>query len=98
MDIYDLLKRDHETVSDLVQQLDEKPDKSKQQALFHQLQTQLTTHSRAEEKIFYSKLASGGCEDLITQARKEHASVTELLQTMSSVPSVDEHWDAKITV
>ena len=55
MDPFQLLKKDHKKVSDLLKRLDktEESDASKREELFAQVKNELEIHTQIEEKIFY---------------------------------------------
>ncbi|MGI9046217.1 MAG: hemerythrin domain-containing protein, partial [Burkholderiales bacterium] len=55
MDIYELLKRDHEAVSELFDQLEQtdEDEADERERLFDEINRELTVHGEIEETIFY---------------------------------------------
>jgi len=104
MNIYDLLREDHEKAIDLFDQLEkleEKGGAKKQQnqdKIFSQLKHELAIHAAGEEDIFYSVLK----EDDETRAQalealEEHHVVKLLLDELDSMQK-GEQWYAKLSV
>jgi hemerythrin-like domain-containing protein len=54
--IYDVLKKDHEEVKDLLRDLVELDAKADPSSLVEKIRSALVPHSRAEEAVFYNKL------------------------------------------
>ena len=52
MQIYDLLKTDHDKVKDLLTSIEKKQDSE----LFQQLKKEMIIHNEAEEEVFYRRL------------------------------------------
>lgn len=76
MNIIELLRKDHQTVSNLVSEL-EAADFAEQRTLFPKLEQEIVAHSKAEERTFYAVLASE--QEMISHARKEHKTISTLL-------------------
>ena len=57
-DLFELLKKDHRELMEILDQLKETSDRSskKREDLFMQLKQEIVPHMRAEEKAFYSVL------------------------------------------
>ena len=53
MNALELLKQDHQNVKKLLRSATETEDKSEQKRLFREIRTELETHARLEETIFY---------------------------------------------
>lgn len=101
MDIYKALKKDHEEVKNMLEQLSdttERAVKTRQQML-QRLREELTAHSRAEEEVFYSALRENDeTRSDVLEGEQEHHMVDVLLQELSELDVSDERWTAKMTV
>ena len=53
MDALELLKQDHQKVKQLFEQCQAAKDKKQQKQIFKEIKTELETHTRLEETIFY---------------------------------------------
>jgi hemerythrin superfamily protein len=53
MDALELLKEDHQRVKRLLEQGQQTEDKKQQRQIFKEIKTELDTHARIEETIFY---------------------------------------------
>lgn len=101
MDPFELLKKDHKKVSDLLKRLDktEESDASTREELFGQLKNELETHTQIEETIFYPALEDNEqTKDITLEAYEEHNVVKTLLQELEDLKKDDETWGAKLTV
>lgn len=90
MDIYSLLKQDHQRVRSLFEQIDtvEAGDGATRDRLFDALKRELTIHKEAEEGTFYAALSTlPEISDRIEEALEEHADVEELLQELEQLDS-----------
>jgi hypothetical protein len=97
MDAFELLKNDHEKVSQLFKQIESATGDSKR-ALFTRLKTELDLHAHVEETIFYPALENKEpARDITLEAYEEHQVVKNLLAELAT-GSTDEEWDAKLTV
>lgn len=101
MDPFELLKKDHKKVADLLKKLDktEESDASTREELFGQLKNELETHTQIEETIFYPALEDNEqTKDITLEAYEEHNVVKTLLQELDETSKDDENWGAKLTV
>ena len=53
MDALELLKEDHAKVKELFEQAESTDDQKQKRIIFDQIQTELETHTRIEEEVFY---------------------------------------------
>jgi hemerythrin superfamily protein len=53
MDALELLKEDHETVKELFEEIEATEDQKEKTTIFREIQSELETHARIEEEIFY---------------------------------------------
>jgi hemerythrin superfamily protein len=101
MDIYEVLHREHEQVSQLFQQIEGLSHGASRtrSRLFGELRTALEHHSRAEEKVFYPELRKYDASHFLAlEAAEEHHVVDLLLKELSRMDSDKEEWLAKLTV
>lgn len=96
MDIYNYLKKDHQKVADLMEQVVESKDPAERQALFETIKTELTLHAETEEKTFYKAIEdatrSKAAEEEVEHANHEHDEIREYLEKLSATPVEDDEW------
>jgi hemerythrin superfamily protein len=95
VDIYSLLKQDHQRVRLLFDRLEtQEPDEGSLH-LFDALRRELQIHKKAEESTLYAALgALPGLSDRIEESLEEHADIEELLQELEQL---DRKSDAFVT-
>lgn len=101
MDIYGVLKQEHEQVKSLLQTLSKTGEGAvkTREGNFEKLKVALTAHSRAEEGVFYRRLAQEeDTRDLVLEGEEEHHAVDRLLEEMQGMEVGDERWTAKLSV
>ncbi len=105
MDIFELLKKDHESVLSLFDELEQMEQKesrkksSRQDKVFNQLKQEIEAHTQGEEELLYPQLQED--EDLhpmILEAVEEHHVAKMLLGELGGMPEKNEQWSAKLTV
>ncbi|ESQ93343.1 hemerythrin [Asticcacaulis sp. AC460] len=96
MDIYNYLKKDHQKVADLMQQVIDTKDLGDRQALFETIKQELTLHADSEEKTFYDAIEkatrSHAVEEKIEHANHEHDEIRDYLHKLSTTPIEEELW------
>jgi len=96
MDIFEELHKEHVEVAALIAQLEEKGRDDK---VFTALQTGLTAHSKAEEKVFYKRLEDEeSVRDTVLEGYEEHKVVVKVLSDMAKTTDDDEKFAAKLAV
>ncbi len=104
MNIFEILKRDHEKVLSIFEELDEasgevsRKQDARQDKLFTRLKQELEVHLEGEEAVFYAELREE--EDtrvLVLESYEEHHVVRVLLSELAGMPK-DEYWIAKLSV
>lgn len=100
MDIFSIIKEDHEKVSDIFRQLKGAKDTAgSREQLFAQLKEELELHSRAEEQVFYPALEEvEETRDLALDAREDHQLVSELLEELATTSKEGEEWAERLQV
>jgi len=95
MTIFDVLKKDHDEVKEILDKIDKdiRGDGGQCKALFDQLKPMVLAHSRAEEEVFYSVLEEHDqTEDLAEHAEDEHAEIEEMLEQMDEDDPGEASW------
>ena len=96
MDIYNYLKKDHQKVADLMEQVIASKDPAERQSLFETIKMELTLHADTEEQTFYKAIEdatrSKQVEEKIEHANHEHDEIREYLEKLSTTPVTDELW------
>ena len=101
MDALTLLKRDHDKVKGLLQELEPTTERAvKTRAeLFTRLKSELTVHEIIEEEIFYPTLKQHPkAKDIVLEGYEEHSVVDTLMGELESLSVEDETWGAKAKV
>ncbi len=95
MDLYQLLKQDHQKAKRLFEQLTDTSDRAvkSRERLFAQLKQELELHTEVEEQHFYPALRDQEeTKDLVEEALEEHNEVKEMLEELDSANKDDESW------
>ena len=101
MNPFDLLKKDHKKVAELLDKLEKTTERGlkTRDQLFQQVKEELELHSAIEEEIFYPALQEEeDTKDITLEAFEEHKIVKTLLEELDSMPRDDDQWAAKLTV
>ena len=99
MDALELLKQDHQKVKKLLSSATETEDKKEQKRLFKEIKTELETHARLEETIFYPAVQEH--EDLasmVFESIEEHRQVKTLLRDLTRGTAGSDKFKAKLKV
>lgn len=97
MDPFKLLKKDHQTVSELFERVEAARGQAKT-AAFKKLKTALDVHAHIEEKFLYPALKNADASrDITLEAYEEHKVVKNLLAELAAGKPSDQ-WNAKLTV
>jgi hemerythrin superfamily protein len=98
MDALELLKKDHQTVKSLFKKA-EKTDGKALKEIFEEIKTELETHTRIEETIFYPAVAEHEeLKDMVLESIEEHKQVKTLLKEMENLTSDSEKFEPKLKV
>ena len=101
-DAVTLLTEDHDMVKSLFEQYEKLGDRAlvAKKKLATQICLELTKHAIAEEEIFYPavRAAGGEAEDMVDEARVEHASAKDLIAQILAMDADEELYDAKVKV
>jgi hemerythrin superfamily protein len=99
MNALELLKSDHKKVKELFKQAEANGGGKKQQKIFQQIKTELETHTRIEENIFYPAVAKHEeLKDMVLESIEEHNQVKTLLEEMENLDTDSETFEPKLKV
>jgi hemerythrin superfamily protein len=106
MNVIELLKKDHETVSGLFKSFEaakEAESDSDKEQIVGQVCQELTAHAAVEEELFYPAVARQAgedqkAEDSVREANEEHALVKGLVAELEGMSASDEQYEAKMKV
>ena len=98
MDALELLKQDHQKVKELFEQAEEAEGKE-QEKIFEQIKTELETHARIEETVFYPAVQEHEeLKDMVLESLEEHKQIKTLLREMDNLTSDSEKFEPKLKV
>lgn len=95
MDLYQLLKQDHQKAKRLFDRIAETSGGSKapRARLFAELKHELDLHTEVEEKHFYPALRNQDeAKDLIEEALDEHDEIRKILIELDRADKEEESW------
>ena len=96
MNALELLKQDHQKVKELFEQAEEAEGKG-QQKIFEQIKTELETHARIEETVFYPAVQGHEeLKDMVLESLEEHKQIKTLLREMDNLASDSEKFEPKL--
>lgn len=101
MDVYEILKEDHDTVAGLLQKLDATSEKASEtrEKLFLELKTELNLHAYIEELHFYPLLKDRRDSKKVTlEGYEEHRLIKSLLEELDNLDKDSEEWISKFRV
>jgi hypothetical protein len=100
MDIYQILKKEHEEVQDMLdQQIEKKMSGRADYQVMKEIEQQLSIHLTGEEKLFYPQLTkSNESKEEAFEAYEEHHVARLTLDELMKMSHDDERWLAKLKV
>lgn len=99
MNALELLKQDHQKVSDLFEKVEATEDEKQHERLFEQIKAELEMHTQIEETVFYPALQKREeLKDLVLEALEEHKQVKTLIREIDGLSDGSERFDAKLKV
>jgi iron-sulfur cluster repair protein YtfE (RIC family) len=98
VDIYSLIRQDHQTVTELFHRLDALEIAAPERArLFKMLKRELTIHKEAEESTFYAALGDlPEISDRIEESLEEHVDIEELLEELDVLDSDSDEFASQL--
>jgi hemerythrin superfamily protein len=100
MDIYSLIKKDHQEVARLFKQLrDAKGSRETCAQLFTQLREEIERHTHVAEQVFYPTLQEAEVtQELVEEALDDHQLVAVLLEELATTSKGSAAWDEQLHV
>ena len=99
MNALELLTQDHQTVKKLFQQGQQTDDKKQQKQIFKEIKSELETHARIEETIFYPAMEKHEeLKDMVFESLEEHKQMKTVLREMSRLSVSSEKFKPKFKV
>jgi len=98
MDALELLKQDHEKVSELLERGQEADPKQRKQ-IFKKIKSELETHARIEETIFYPAMEEHEeLKDMVLESLEEHKQMKTVLRELAKLSPNSERFKPKFKV
>ena len=100
MDIFSLIKKDHQEVTSLFKKLhDAQGSRVMCEQLFTQLKEELELHSHAEAQVFYPALQEDEVmQEMVEEALDDHQLMAELLEELATTRTGSAAWDEKLQI
>jgi hemerythrin superfamily protein len=99
MDALELLKQDHQNVKELFKQGQETDDKKRQRQIFKAIKSELETHARIEETVFYPAMEEHEeLKDMVLESLEEHKQMKTVLREMARLSTSSERFKPKFKV
>lgn len=96
MNIYSLIKKDHDQARDLMEDIMKaKDDPDECIEMIQELKVAILAHAKSEEKTFYEAIKDSGDEQLsdrVPEFRKEHREVEEMFAEIENMDPEDQLW------
>lgn len=96
----DLLKKDHEVVADLFEQVRNTPE-SKHSGIFTKIKAELDVHAHIEETVLYPRLKKDGTKklaDITSEGIEEHHQIKMFLKELDGARRQKDIFEAKLKV
>jgi hemerythrin superfamily protein len=99
MDALELLKEDHRKVKELFEEAEQAEDQKEKTKIFAEIQTELDTHARIEETVFYPAMEQHEeLKDMVLESIEEHRQIKTLLKEIDNLKSDSKKFDPKLKV
>jgi hemerythrin superfamily protein len=99
MDALELLKQDHQKVKELFKQGQQTEDKKQQKQIFKEIKSELETHARIEETIFYPAMEEHDeLKDMVLESLEEHRQMKTVLRELGKLSASSERFKPKFKV
>ena len=99
MDALELLKQDHRKVKELFKQVEGVEGDKQKKKIFNQIKSELETHARIEEDIFYPAVQKyDELRDKVLESVEEHKQIKTLLREIDDLVSDSEKFEPKLKV
>jgi hemerythrin superfamily protein len=99
MDALELLKEDHQKVKELFEEAEGTEDQKEKENIFDDIKTELETHARIEETVFYPAMQKHEeLKELVLESIEEHKQIKTLLREIDNLKSDSEKFEPKLSV
>jgi len=99
MDALELLKEDHQKVKELFEEAEGTEDQREKNRIFGEIQSELETHARIEEAVFYPAMQQHEeLKEMVLQSIEEHRQIKTLLKEIDNLKSDSEKFEPKLKV
>jgi iron-sulfur cluster repair protein YtfE (RIC family) len=99
MDALELLKEDHDKVSELFKKVKATESEAAHHQLFEKIKEELETHTHIEETIFYPAIIKNEeIKDIVMEGLEEHKQAKTLLREIPTLADGSEKFEAKLKV
>jgi hemerythrin superfamily protein len=99
MDALELLKEDHRKVKELFEKAEATEDDKEKKRIFSEIQSELETHARIEENVFYPAMEKHeGLKELVLESIEEHRQIKTLLKEIDNLKADSEKLEPKLSV
>jgi hemerythrin superfamily protein len=99
MDALELLKQDHKKVKELFKHVEGVEGDKQKKKIFNQIKSELETHARIEEDIFYPAVQNyDELRDKVLESVEEHKQIKTLLREIDDLVTDSEKFEPKLKV
>lgn len=101
MDIFSLLKQEHETVKGIFEEIVNTSERARKtrEELYETLYQELHSHAEAEQQTLYMRLEKEPeLAHLMAEAKEEHMQAEKMLAELKEMDVATMEWMAKVTV
>lgn len=95
MNIFNIIKRDHDEARAIMDEILETPDADERYELFQQLKVAILSHAKSEEETFYKSLRKNGDKDMkedIPHFKEEHQEAEQLFEEIEQLDLDEYMW------
>lgn len=101
MNLIDLIKRDHDTLRQMLEKLDSTTERAvkTRRTQFERVRQELVVHAHVEEAVLYTAIRDRPeTHDMTLEGYEEHHVINVMLDELGRLPVDTEAWGAKIGV
>ena len=92
-DIFEILKRDHGQILELLSRVDTPLERDERARRYDEVRAEIKAHAAAEEAVFYPRLRqSPQAVSLAREGLHDHAEMDKLMYELDSLDVYDEEW------
>lgn len=93
INIYNYLKKDHQSVEDILEKILSSKNLEKRELMFQQVAKKLLIHAETENATFYAALKDHEeTAEIIEESKKEHAEIKDYIKKINDISSDSEKW------